>query len=153
MTMGNKVVVDISTGQVSQVEPTQQDIDDFNAKATAWSPVNHAMVIRERARRLSLGFDYNFGDSRGVHRIGTTDADMVGWSEVTDLADALTAKNDTTTTIAIVTDTGPCNVTAPEWADIRVAAGAFRQPIWAASFTILGMNPVPADYAADSRWS
>lgn len=151
MMMGPKRHTSLATNQTEEVTPTAQEQDDFAAKAAAWAPPETA-VIRERERRLALGFDYDFEDGRGVHRIGTTDQDMKGWDEVTDLADALTAKGDTTTTIAIVTDTGPCNVTAPEWADIRIAAGAFRQPIWAASFTITATNPIPADYADDERW-
>ena len=139
----------IINGVTVALTPEQQAEKD--AAVAAWAPSAH-QVQAERERRLALGFDYDFQDARGVHRIGTTERDMKGWDEVTDLADALTAKSDTTTTIAIVTDTGPCTVTAPEWADIRIAAAAFRQPIWAASLTIMYSDPIPADYAADERW-
>ena len=110
-----------------------------------------ALVTAERDRRLALGFDYDFGDARGVHRIGTTPADMVGWGEVSTYAGALLDMGDVTTKIAIVTDTGPCEVTAPEWRAIEVAAAAFRQPIWARSFVLSAL--LPTDYANDAQWS
>jgi hypothetical protein len=109
-------------------------------------------VIAERERRLALGFDYDFGDDRGVHRIGTTAQDMVGWREVTDLANACLAASAGATPIMIVTDTGPTTVTASEWTEILIAAGAARQPLWAASFVLQAMDPIPADFADDGYW-
>lgn len=115
--------------------------------------VTQMHVVKERERRLSLGFTYNFGDARGSHHIGTTEADIKGWSEVSDYADALLAMGDTTTKIDIVTNTGPCQITAPEWMAIKLAAAAFRQPIWAKSFVLMASNPIPADYADNAHWS
>lgn len=109
-------------------------------------------VVAERERRLGLGFDYDFGDERGVHRIGTTPGDMVGWDEVTKFANAMVALGDTTSTITIVTDTGPTTVTALEWQAVLVAAGVFRQPIWQASFMLQAMDPIPVDFAAAAYW-
>ena len=109
-------------------------------------------VLAERARRLALGFDYDFGDQRGVHRIGTTPEDMIGWDEVTKFAQALINAGDTTTTIGIDTNTGPAEVTALEWNAILIAAGAFRQPIWHASFALQKMDPIPEDYTDDKYW-
>jgi hypothetical protein len=109
-------------------------------------------VIKERERRLSLGFDYDFGDSRGVHRIGTTEADMKGWDEVTKAATCLTSLGMGAQTFNIVTDTGPVVVSAIEWLQIIVAATVNRQPIWAASFMLQATNPVPTDFDDDSRW-
>lgn len=114
-------------------------------------PVTAAQVERERDRRLALGFDYDFGDARGVHRIGTTPADMKGWGEVSTYAGALLDSGDVTTKIAIVTDTGPCVVTAPEWRAIEIAAAVFRQPIWAKSFVLSAL--LPTDYANDAQWT
>lgn len=111
-----------------------------------------ADVVAERSRRLALGFDFDFGDARGVHRLGTSEQDLAGWREVTDLAGALLAMNLTTTPITIVTDTGPVQVTPGEWQAILIVAAAFRQPIWAASFTLQAMDPIPADFAADGYW-
>lgn len=108
-------------------------------------------IVAERKRRLALGYNYNFGDARGLHRIGTSAADMIGWSEVSTYAGALLDRGDTTTTIPIVTDTGPCLVTAPEWRAIEIAAAQFRQPIWAKSFVL--QASLPADYANDSHWA
>ncbi len=111
-------------------------------------------VIRERARRLALGFDYDFGDARGVHHIGTTEADMIGWDEVTKFTNALINAGDTTTTVGIVTNTGPTQVTPTEWNAILIAAGQFRQPIWQGSFVLQAMEEVPADYASnDAYWT
>lgn len=110
-------------------------------------------VQMERARRLALGFAYDFGDARGVHHIGTTPDDMIGWRDVIDYANALIDSGDTTTKIAIVTDTGPAEVTAPEWQAIILVAASVRQNLWAKSFALQAMQPIPGDYADDSYWS
>lgn len=109
-------------------------------------------VIFERNRRLALGFDYDFGDARGVHTFATTLEDMAGWDEVSKVAQALLSLGDTATTMQIVTETGPASVTAAEWQQVLLAAAAFRQPIWGASFILQSMDPIPADYASDARW-
>lgn len=109
-------------------------------------------VVAERQRRLNLGFEFDFEDARGVHRIGTTPADQVGWNEVTTIAQVILNGGDTTTEIEIITDTGPVNVTAVEWQQILMAAGMARQPIWKASFALQEMDPIPADYTDDSYW-
>ena len=110
------------------------------------------LVNAERDRRLALGFNYDFGDERGIHRIGTTAEDNRGWDEVTKLAQALINGGQAGQTITILTDTGPTTVTAAEWQSILLAAAAFRQPIWAASFALASMVPIPADFADDSYW-
>lgn len=111
-----------------------------------------AAIERERARRLAGGFDYNFGDSRGVHRIGTNEADERGWDKVTKLASALIASGNSSVTISVVTDTGPVLVTAMEWQFILIAAGQFQQPIYAASFALQTMNPIPQDVENPEYW-
>jgi hypothetical protein len=111
-----------------------------------------AGIVAERTRRLAAGFDYDFGSVRGIHRIGTTDADQIGWSEVTTLSNALIALGDTTTKITAETDTGPVEMYAIEWQAILVAAGQFRQPIWKASFMLQAMETIPADFTADQYW-
>lgn len=132
-----------------QARPTDAEII---AEAQRLSTlVKPEKIIAERTRRLGLGFNYDFEDSRGVHRIGTSPSDMIGWGEVSTYAGALLDSGDTTTHIAIVTDTGPCQVTAPEWRAIEIAAAAFRQPIWAKSFLL--MQTLPADYTDDTHWS
>ena len=109
-------------------------------------------VIAERDSRLALGFDYDFGDERGVHRIGTTVEDKIGWSEVKDLADALIAVGDFETSIKIITNTGPVEVKALEWMNIILAASNFRQPVWQASFVLQTMSPIPQNFRDDSFW-
>ena len=127
-------------------------------------PTHEQMAVRvqqERKRRLELGFDYDFGmmedgvtpDPRGIHTIGTTDADWVGWNEVINLANALIDVGDTESTIDIVTDTGPASVTAPEWQSIMLAGAADRQVIWAKSFELQNMDPIPENFEDDSFWS
>lgn len=111
-----------------------------------------ADVAAERDRRLAGGFNYDFGDARGVHTFGTTEADMKGWRDVTDYANALIALGDTTTTIGILTETGSAQVTALEWMAILDAAAMFRQPIWQASFVLTSMSPTPSDYANNVYW-
>lgn len=110
------------------------------------------MVVQERERRLALGFDYDFGDTRGVHHIGTTAQDLKNWDEVTKLAQAAINLGQPDTMINIITDTGPCQVTATEWQHVLLAAGEARQPIFHASFALQAMDSIPADYAADARW-
>lgn len=110
-------------------------------------------VQAERERRLSAGFDYDFGDGRGVHRIGTTPADMQGWDEVTKVANAALMLSQAIT-IDVVTDTGPVAVTPTEWQQILLAATTFRQPIWHGSFALQAMDPIPADYKTnDAYWT
>lgn len=110
------------------------------------------MVIAERRRRLATGFNYDFGDSRGVHRIGTTEDDLAGWDEVTKFAQAAGNVGQHDLQIPVVTDTGPVNVTPAEWQYVLLAAAEHRQPIFAASFRLQAMNPIPLDYAADKYW-
>ena len=110
-------------------------------------------VVRERSRRLAVGFDYNFGTAEApdIKHVGTSEEDMVGWNEVTSWANAQVALNDTTSTVTIMTDDGAVVVTAIGWLKVVNAATAFRQPIWAASFTLENMTPIPSDYT-DNKW-
>lgn len=110
-----------------------------------------ADVVRERSKRLAEGFDYDFEGSRGVHHIGTTEEDMRGWDEVTMGANAAVAIGAGSTAFDIITETGPVEVTALEWQSILMAATAFRQPIWTASFTLQQMDPIP-DPATWTGW-
>jgi len=109
-------------------------------------------VATERKRRLALGFDYDFADARGVHRIGTTDTDLNGWDEVSQIAQVAINLGQPATEIQIVTDTGPVAVTATEWQSVLLAAGAHRQPLWAASFALQATDPIPADFENDKYW-
>lgn len=115
------------------------------------SPPTSQEVETERNRRLALGFDYDFGDERGVHRIATTPKDMVGWDEVTKLASALLATGQSTP-ITIATGTGVTQVTPMEWQQVMLAAAQFRQPIWGASFVLEEMDPIPANFTDDIYW-
>lgn len=110
-------------------------------------------VIAERARRLSAGFEYDFGNGRGVHRIGTTPEDREGWNRVSELAQAMINLGQGAAPINVLTDTGHVTITAQEWQQILLAAGAFEQPIWHSSFALLAMNPIPDDYEADHHWT
>lgn len=109
-------------------------------------------VIRERRRRLSEGFTYDFGDPRGIHHIGTTEDDLIGWDEITKFAQAAISAGLPSQPISIVTNTGPMTTTAIEWQSVLLAAAQHRQPIFAASFALQSMDPIPADYDDDSHW-
>lgn len=109
-------------------------------------------VIQERDRRLALGFEYDFGPGVGAHQIATTPADMAGWDEVTKIAQALIMTGSPAAGIDIITETGRATVSAEGWMQVLLAAGEYRQPIWAASFALQAMDPIPADYASDAYW-
>lgn len=136
-------------------EPSSEQLAAINQFLSTYNPSAADVddVVRERARRLGLGFNYDFGDARGVHHIGTTPEDLIGWRDVIDYANALVDLGDTTTQIAIVTDTGPALVTAPEWQAVMLQAAQVRQVLWAKSFVLQSMNPIPADYTNDSYWT
>lgn len=116
-------------------------------------PPSAADVIAERERRLALGFDYDFGGERGTHRIGTTADDIRKWmDEVSPLSQAYLNLGQPEGMINIDTDTGPISITAIEWQQILLAAAAWRQPLYNASFALQAMNPIPADFADDAYW-
>lgn len=101
------------------------------------------------ADKLAVGFPFDFGDARGVHQIGTTERDLKGWDEVRALAAAYRENGQAAAEITIATDTGAAVITAAEWPPIDIAAGAFRQPIWAASFAVQAkiLQGIITDYA------
>lgn len=112
-----------------------------------------ADVHAERDRRLAGGFDYDFDDERGVHRINTTLGDMVGWDEVTKFAQALINAGEGGQSISIATGTGLAQLTANEWQGVLIAAATFRQPIWGASFVLEAMPVIPLDFRDDAYWT
>lgn len=109
-------------------------------------------IVAERERRLALGFDYDFGDARGVHRFATSEADRIGWRQVTDWAHAAINVGMPDDTTIIMTQTGVCTITALEWQHILMAAKNALQPLWAASFVLQAMDPIPSDYTNDAYW-
>jgi hypothetical protein len=139
------LVIDCSTGE-------ERDHTPEELAAIAAIPGTVDQVIAERERRLAGGFDFDFGDSRGMHRIGTNARDMKGWDEVNLAAQVAVLLGDPGATIDIVTDTGPATVTAAEWLAVLTAAAAFRQPIWQASFALMAQDPIPPDFADDAHW-
>lgn len=111
------------------------------------------MLTAELDRRLSLGFDYDFGDDRGVHHFGTTSGDMKRWiEEVTPLAQAAMNMGDPDRTIDIKTDTGMVGLKASEWWQVLDAAAAWRQPLYASYFALKAQSPIPADYATNPAY-
>ena len=146
----------LADGAFIPADPANSDWKAYQAWLANNSPspavVSVDAVVAERKRRLGLGFAYDFGDARGVHQIGTTEQDMVGWNEVSAAAQAAMALGAPTTPIDIVTDTGPATVTAAEWQAILLMAAQVRQPIWAASFALQAMSLIPADYADNAYW-
>lgn len=110
-------------------------------------------IIAERSRRLAVGFDYDFGDERGVHRIGTTDEDMRLWREVNDVAFKAVARGQGNKQISITTDTGPVVVTADEWLNVLDTAEEFRQPLYTASFVLQSMQTIPQNVEDPEHWT
>ena len=115
-------------------------------------PITPSQVQAERIRRLGLGFSYDFKDVRGVHVIGTTPADMLGWDDVDKSVNALVTLGLISQTFDIVTNTGRATITPVDWAKITLGATAFRTPIWFASFTLEATPVIPQDYTADKYW-
>jgi len=111
-----------------------------------------ADVIAERTRRLELGFDYTFPDSRGLHHFATTNEDMEGWGAVDSSANAFIAVGSPDQEISILTDTGQVTITAIEWKSVMVAAALWQQPIWQASFALQASDPIPEGYTDDEHW-
>lgn len=115
------------------------------------------MVEVERDRRLSVGFDFDFGDTRGVHRFGTTGSDRFGWAEVEGLAAAALDIGQASLPIAVRTDTGDLTIAAHEWPAVRLAGALALQPVWQASWTIKdeivsGLLTDPAAIATHPAW-
>jgi hypothetical protein len=138
-------IANCTTGEV-------REFTDEELAARAATPGTVDQVIAERERRLAGGFDHDFGDERGVHRIGTNARDMKGWDEVNLAAQTAVLLGDPGFAIEIRTNTGPATVTAAEWLAVLSGAGAFRQPIWQASFALEAQDPIPSDFADDSHW-
>lgn len=108
-------------------------------------------VAAERDRRLASGFVYDFADGRGIHLFGTTKSDLEGWQEVRILA-ALRRETGDATPIQVSTETGMVEISPNEWLSVDKAASDFRQPIWAASFALTLMDPIPSDFFEDKWW-
>ena len=137
---------------------------DIGGKLKAWVDAGNTItdyaapaptvddVVKERERRLALGFDYTFSDARGKIHIHTSAADMIGWDDVTKVTQAMIGLGAGTTTIQIQPENTEITITAYEWQQILLAAAQFRQPLWFASFVLQAMTPIPADYKNDSYW-
>lgn len=147
--MASGRIVSIEGGVFAVIDPPEPEPEPEPEPQppTVWD------VVAERERRLGLGFDYDFGGVRGIHRIAMTEHDMKGWDEITEWSLAAIALGTPNATIDVLTETGPCTVTAQEWQQVLMAATAARQPIWAASFALQAMDPIPADYADDEWWA
>lgn len=140
-----KVVV-----SVREVVPfSEEEIEEIRNQVNA---ERRAGILEERARRIAMGFEYDFGDERGVHYIQTRPADEEGWKQADRWASAMTGLGDTESTLLINTSRGPVQVTAPEWHAIVAHGASVQQPIWQASFVLRAMDPVPEDYADDKWW-
>lgn len=116
--------------------------------------VTAGYVVAEQRRRLAQGFDFDFGNERGVHHIATTEQDMKDWSEVTTWATVKLLTGDTASKLTIATNTGVAEVTAPEWMAVLNAGTLARQPIYQGAFWLMAQDPIPSDYASnEAYWS
>ena len=112
------------------------------------------ILTGEIERRLSLGFDFDFEDERGVHHFGTTTKDMQRWAqEVTPLAQAAMNMGQPDRLIAIKTETGLVSLAASEWWRVLDAATGRRQSLYGSYFALKAMERVPTDYTSDNRWT
>jgi hypothetical protein len=126
-------------------------------KIVVWKrPLVHeellAVIERERNRRLTSGFIYDFKDERGKHHIGTTLEDDTGWDKVTKLANACVLAGNPNAEINIETNTGPVKITAMEWQKILIRRGAFEQPLFDISFRLQKLEPIPQDVDKPEYW-
>lgn len=110
-------------------------------------------VYRERDRRLALGYDFDFGDARGVHHFATDDENMKGWNKVTDWAGLQLIVGNTLDWVELDTDTGQVAVVPVEWVAIFQAMTTWQQTLYSAAPTIAAMTPIPGDYTDDARWA
>lgn len=157
---GSTLIYRTSDGAYIPNDPENADYRDYlswvalgnTAAPRTFAPTAND-VITERKRRLALGFNYDFGDARGIHHFSTSEADMVGWDDVSTISNAAMALGLPTTSIDIITDTGAVTVTAAEWQQILLHAGQVRQPIWSGSFYLQSLDPIPSDYTDDDYWS
>jgi len=115
-------------------------------------PITADQVWAEKDRRWAFGFQYDFGDARGVHHIATTPKDLEDWQKVTSLAQALLNGGQTTFPITIYTTNGAIQITPVEWQSVLIAAAQFFQPTLDAAAALVAMDPIPADYADDKYW-
>lgn len=154
-------IIRISDNAFIPIDPGNRDYQEYldwveqgnTIQPADVPPITVQNIVQERERRLTLGFDYNFNDARGIHHIGTSDSDMIGWDEVTKFANAFISTGNGSQMLTIVTDTGPVQLTALEWQGVLIAAGMFRQPIWAASFYLQTLDPIPTNYDNDMYWT
>jgi len=129
------------------------EVRDASEDEVAWRLNARRNAIRaERDRRLAAGFNYDFQDPRGVHRIGTTESDMRGWDEVTKIAQTAINLGQPGMGITIKTGTGLVQVTAAEWQTVLLAAAQFRQPIYQADFALRAMPTPPENFEDDEFW-
>lgn len=111
-----------------------------------------AMVDAERDRRIALGAPVTVGDVSFV--VQTRDErDFRNINGLVSKGIVLTMQGDTTTTVAF-RDAGDEArlLTGAQLIAMGEAIAARTQAIYAASWTIKAISPLPGDYAADSRW-
>lgn len=144
----------LTVGKLVTIEGGFAVVDPPEPEAPEPGPLTPDDVVAEQRRRLALGFDYDFGDVRGVHHIATTEQDMQDWQEVTTWATLMKLTGDTTATLMIATSTGIAEVTADDWLAVLAAGTASRQPIFQGAFWLMAQDPVPTDYATnEAYWS
>lgn len=104
-------------------------------------------VNAERQRRIIVGAVIN-----GVHVTGR-DEDIVNLTNLA-LAAQVRIGNGDTTTLTTYRDGGNVDhdLTPPQMLDLWMQANARVSAIYAASWALKAMNPIPANFADDSYW-
>lgn len=153
---GAPVVVEFPGGDQQTLTREDPAVEAFVAAGgeigSPDEPPGERDLAAERDARLADGFDFDFEDERGTHRIGTTEEDMRGWREVGDKCDLIRRGVLPDEPFGISTETGDTLISAEEWDAILAEAARFRQPIWQASFVLAAAEPIPPDFRSDTHW-
>ena len=122
--------------------------------APSFTPtLSAADVFAERVRRIEAGTTINVTGHGNVQLAGTfqTRADLQALATAAQLR--LAAGDTTTTTRVRGTDGTIHTLTPAQILDLWSKGAAFIQGVTDASWLIEAMDPIPVDYAANSRWT
>lgn len=127
--------------------PDPSIIITAEAKAAELREAVHAAINAERARRIEAGKTFN-----GVYVTGRE----VDLSNLTNLALAaqLRIASGDTTTLTVFRDGNDVDhqLTPPQMLALWQAGSGYVSDLYAASWTLKGMDPIPTDFTDDRHW-